>query len=78
MSYFIREPKVKIHTLKKGDPGFQIQGDFMVSDRASIEIDPRCPSNYATLVAQLYEQGWIKPVAHVTEQELIFIGLKQE
>lgn len=77
MTTFTYEPKVKIRTLKKGDPGFQIQGDIMLSDRASIEIDPRCPSNISQQILWAYNQGYIKPVAHLTEQELTFIGLTQ-
>ena len=72
---FVTTNKSTIKTIKPGDRAFTIQGDLIVTDRASIEIDPRCPSRYANLILECYNNGWIKPVAHVTEQEYTFIGL---
>ncbi len=74
---FVTEPKVKIRKLKPGQKGFQIQGDITLCDRAAIEIDPRCPSNISNYIMWAYQQGYIKPVAYVTEQELTFMGLTQ-
>lgn len=66
---------VTIKTIKPGDKMFKIHTGFTLTDRASIEIDPQCPSNYANIVAQCYHNGWIKPVAHVTEKEYTLLGL---
>jgi hypothetical protein len=65
----------QIRTLKPGDPKFMLKDTFTVCQRASIEISKDCPASYKQIIAQAYENGWIKPVAHVTERELIFMGL---
>ena len=67
-----------IKTIKPGDRMFKIHNGFMMSDRASIEIDPRCPARYADIIAECYNRGWIKPVAHVTEKEYTLLGLSNE
>jgi hypothetical protein len=65
----------QIRTLKPGDPNFVITDGLVQANRAGIEISQRCPSNYASLIAECINHGWIKPIAHVTERELIFMGL---
>jgi hypothetical protein len=65
----------KIHTLKSGDPGFQIIDGFTTANRASVEISARCPENIRDLIALALKEGWIKPVAYITEREKLFMGL---
>jgi hypothetical protein len=67
----------KIHSINPGDTGFQIIDGFTTATRASVEIDGECPHSYAIIIAQALEQGWIRPVAHITEREKLFIGLTQ-
>jgi hypothetical protein len=64
-----------IKTIKPGDKAFKIHNGLMMCDRASIEVDPKCPTNIANTIAHAYNCGWIKPVAHVTDKEYTFIGL---
>lgn len=64
-----------IMSIRPGDRMFRINNGFMASDRASIEISPKCPSHIANMIAQAYEAGYIKPVAHVTEKEYVLMGL---
>lgn len=64
-----------IRTLKQGDPNFVINDGLMQAPRAGIEISNRCPENYASLIQECIRHGWLKPVAHVTERELLFMGL---
>ena len=73
MTYTVHQSQ--ICTIKPGDPNFIITDGFTQTNRAGIEISQRCPSNYASLIAECLNHGWIKPVAHVTERELIFMGL---
>lgn len=68
----------KIRCIRPGDKNFKIQGPILQSDRASIEISPSCPNHYAQLILECYNRGWIKPVAYVTERELIFMGLSND
>ena len=73
MTYTIHRSQIR--TLKPGDPNFVITDGLVQTNRAGIEISQRCPSNYSSLIAECLNHGWIKPVAHVTERELIFMGL---
>jgi hypothetical protein len=65
----------QIRTIKQGDPKFILQDGLMISPRAGFEINKDCPQEYRQIIAACIDQGWIKPVAHVTERELIFMGL---
>lgn len=56
-------------TLRKGDPSFQLQGPLTVANRAGIEITSKCPREYASIIAQAYERGWIKMVAIVPKDD---------
>lgn len=77
MTVFITEEKVKIRKLKKGDSGFQIRHNWLACDRAAIDIDARCPTNVRDTILWAYNQGYLHPIAYVTEQELTFMGLTQ-
>jgi hypothetical protein len=65
----------KIKDIKPGDKMFKINNGFMTCDRASIYVDPKCPSHIANVLMQAYDAGWIKPVAHCTEKEYMLMGL---
>jgi hypothetical protein len=65
----------KIVKLQQGDRGFQITDGILLADRASIEITENCPEGMRNTLAFAYQQGWLKPIAHITEREKIFIGL---
>lgn len=68
----------KIRTIKKNDSRFNIVDKFVTAPRAGFEISQRCPDIYKNLILECFEHGWIKPVAHVHERELLFMGLSQE
>jgi hypothetical protein len=68
----------RIRTIKPGDPRFHIVDKFVTSPRAGFEISQRCPDNYRDLLQECIGQGWIKPIAHMHERELLFMGLSQE
>jgi hypothetical protein len=57
---------------------FKFSNGLVMCDRASIEIAHQCPKGYADIIAECYNNGWIKPVAHVTEKEYVLLGLTQE
>jgi hypothetical protein len=67
--------KTQVRTIKPGDPNFVINDGFVQTNRAGIEISQRCPENYKDLILECIHHGWLKPVANVTERELIFMGL---
>ena len=65
----------QIRTIRQSDPKFTIVDGVITSPRAGFEISQRCPDNYRALLLQCLDNGWIKPVAYMTERELIFMGL---
>lgn len=67
--------KSQIRTIKRGDKNFYIQDSLVISPRAGFEISQQCPKEYRAIIAQCIDTGWLKPVAHVTERELLFMGL---
>jgi hypothetical protein len=67
--------KSQVRSIKQGDPKFYIHDKFTSTPRAGFEISQRCPENYISLIQECISHGWLKPVAHVTERELIFMGL---
>lgn len=57
-------------TLRQSDPDFTFCVDgITLIPRAGIEISQRCPSNYASLIQECVNHGWIKPVAHMRDTE---------
>lgn len=69
--------KSQIRTLKQSDPKFVIYDGLMQAPRAGFEINQGCPKEYKMIINECILKGWIKPVAHVTERELIFMGLNE-
>ena len=65
----------QIRTIKPGDKNFTITDGFTQANRAGLEISQRCPENYKDLILECIQHGWLKPVANVTERELLFMGL---
>ena len=65
-----------IRTIRQGDPKFFLNDTFTVCQRASIEISKDCPASYKQIIAQAYENGWIKPVAHVYGKELTMDAMR--
>ena len=69
--------KRQIHTLKQSDPKFVIYDGLWQAPRAGFEISQGCPKEYTMIIDECIRKGWLKPVAHVTERELIFMGLSE-
>lgn len=65
----------QIRKIERNDPRFMIYDQFVTVPRAGFEISKSCPNEYRSILLQAVNAGWIKPVAHVTERELIFMGL---
>ena len=68
----------QIRTIKQTDPRFQIKDKFLMAPRAGFEISKDCPYNHLQILQTCLDRGWIKPVAHVHERELLFMGLSDE
>jgi hypothetical protein len=76
MTYTVYQSQTR--TLRPGDPNFVITDGLVQAHRAGIEISQRCPSNYAKIIAECINHGWLKPVAAVTEQEYMWMSLGKE
>lgn len=63
--------------LDKTDPRFIIHDGFTVTPRAGFEISQNCPAEYKSIFITAINAGWLKPIAHVHERELIFMGLSK-
>ena len=72
---YITTQQSKIKRIDRSDPRFTIYDDFVAVPRAGFEISNNCPTEYRTILITAINAGWIKPIAHVTERELLFIGL---
>ena len=65
----------KIRTVRQGDSKFMLNDGLVICPRAGFEINEHCPREYRQIIAACIDQGWLQPVANVTERELIFAGL---
>jgi hypothetical protein len=64
-----------VREIESSDPLFTINGPLTVSQRAGIKIEASCPSNIVNMIAAAYDQGWIKAVAYVTDEEYMVMKL---
>ena len=71
----IKTYKSQIKTIKHNDPRFHISDNFTMAPRAGFEISCRCPWNYKEVIEESIKMGWLKPVAYMTEREMLFSGL---
>ena len=57
-------------TLRSKDAGFTFSPDgIRVVPRASFEISNHCPAQYKQVIAECINNGWLKPVAHMRDNE---------
>jgi len=66
-------------SLRKGDIGFTLEDNCIVASRAWIEIKKDCPKEYADIIRQAYQKGYINVVATVPKSDptLMWNILKQ-
>jgi len=64
-----------VRTIRPGDPHFTITNGLVVTSRAGWDISNNCPGEYRSILLQAINAGWIKPVAHVTEEEYMVMQL---
>ena len=73
MNITARKSEIKI--IRQDDPRFDISDGFVTSPRAGFEIAYGCPLEYKIVLQECINNGWLKPVAYMTEREMIFNGL---
>ncbi len=67
--------KTSLRNLKSDDPRFHIVDGPVIAARAGFEISNGCPKEYKMIIRECINNGWLKPIATVTERELLFMGL---
>lgn len=65
----------EIRTIRCDDPRFDLFDGSNIVPRAGFEIADRCPLEYKIVLQECINNGWLKPVAYMTEREVLFSGL---
>ena len=65
-----------IRTIKSDDPLFRIVDGYATAPRAGFEINEKCPVEYRMIIRECINRGWLKPIANMTEQEMIAAVLR--
>ena len=68
----------RIKTIRRGEADFMLQDGIVSCPRAGFEISKSCPKEYRQILMQAMSHGWIKPVAYMTERELLISGLSND
>jgi hypothetical protein len=61
-----------LRTIKPGDPKFMLQDGMVVAPRAGLEISENCSPYFKTIIEKAVLMGWLKPIAHVKDNELFW------
>ena len=71
---------IPIKRLTLFDPDFHIVNGIAIIPRAGFEVSQFCPTEYADIINEAYNHGWIKPYANVNaewfEREIMWNHLK--
>jgi len=73
-----KQYKSQLRTIQHTDPHFYINDGLIRAPRVGFHILQECPPAYKTVIEECVKNGWLKPIAHTTERELIFMGLTNE
>jgi hypothetical protein len=66
-----------VRTIRKGEKGFMLIDGMFTIPRAGFEINKSCPSEFKMIIADCINNGWLKPVAHVKDNELFWESFKE-
>lgn len=61
-----------IKTLRPGDVEFQLADGLVTCPRAGFEVVNGCPKEYRLILQECIQRGWLKPVAHVYDRDLMW------
>ena len=67
----------RIKTIRWGEADFMLQDGIVSCPRAGFEISKSCPKEYRQILMQSMSHGWIKPVAHMMDSELMWDRLSE-
>jgi hypothetical protein len=66
-----------IKTLRPGDDEFRLNDGIITCPRAGFEVDNECPDQYRLILQECIYRGWLKPVAHVYNREVMWDRLSK-
>lgn len=75
MTYTAHQSNVRI--IKQDEPGFYITDGITVAARAGVVFDPKCPRYEEETIRRAFSLGYIKLVANVKDNELMWETLSQ-
>ena len=71
--YTTKKSNYTTKTIRPGDDNwFFTTDDILLTPRAGFEINQRCPREYKMFISECLNNGWLKPIAHIKESELMF------
>jgi hypothetical protein len=74
----IKTHKSRIKIIRQDDPRFDISDGMTIASRAGFEISSGCPIEYKMVLQECINNGWLRPVAYMTEREMMFVGLTED
>lgn len=75
MTFKVEQSSVR--TIRRGEKGFMLADGVTIMPRAGFEISRSCPREYAQIISQCIDNGWLKPVAYVKDTELFWEAFKE-
>lgn len=61
-----------IRTIRQSDNDWMLTNGYVMTPRAGFEINKECPAEYRLILQQCIDNGWLKPVAHIYDRELLW------
>jgi hypothetical protein len=77
MTEYFTQHTSSIKTVRPEDSGFMLQDSLMICPRAGFEISINCPQKYMMMIETCLNNGWLKPVAHMYDHELVWDQLSK-
>jgi hypothetical protein len=68
----LRVHKTVFRTIRPGDPDWHLRDGLIVTPRAGFEITSGCPIEYKRVIQECIRQSWLKPVAQVRDEDLVW------
>lgn len=70
MTYTVE--KTTTRRIWRGESGFFMQDGIKLVPRAEIVVLEKCPANIVDLLNYAIAKGYVQPVAHVRDEELVW------
>ena len=61
--------------VKPDNRHFKLNNGIVTCNRAGFQINAECPREYKAIISECINNGWLTPIAHVTEEEYMVMQL---